>query len=210
MKSARSWKAPGLVLLLALSAGGAFIWLASRQQEIAESAAENLRLGPLSAEDPFLERSGRNIRLADLRGKTWVAGFLFTRCAGPCPHVMAEMAALASALERDSVRVVGFTVDPDHDTPEILAAYAANFRLPDNLWLLTGSKESLYGLIREGFKLGVAEEPSGTTGNHLITHSQRLVLIDPQGMIRGYYDSFDPEAVYRLRESARRLAREGR
>src|SRR5207245_4926542 len=97
------------------------------------------------------ERSGKTVTDADLRGKVWVASFVFTRCTGPCPQVTATVARLQNELkDRADVRFVTFTVDPEHDRPEVLARYAANFNADADRWLfLTGDQEKIYSLLRE-------------------------------------------------------------
>ena len=74
------------------------------------------------------ERTGKAVSRADLSGKVWVASFVFTRCAGPCPLVTSTMARLQHDLAgQEGVFLVTFTVDPDNDTPEVLRQYAADF-----------------------------------------------------------------------------------
>src|ERR1700730_4528949 len=74
------------------------------------------------------DRSGETIHCADLLGKVWVAGFAFTRCTGPCPQVTGTMGCLQSEFQKQlDFRLVSFSVDPDHDTPEVLERYAKTF-----------------------------------------------------------------------------------
>jgi len=147
------------------------------------------------------ERSGRTVTSRDLAGRFWVADFVFTRCTGVCPLLTARMSSLVHALrsERD-MRFVSFSVDPEYDTPEVLSRYAAAQGADDERWLfVTGRHEALYRLIGEGFKLSVAsQEPGQPQAGELITHSDRFVLVDPQGRIRGYYHGDDEETIGRL------------
>src|SRR5947209_4017197 len=104
------------------------------------------------------ERSGRPVSEETLRGKVWVASFIFTRCTGNCPQVTRTMEDLQKDLHlarRDDVRLVTFTVDPDRDRTKELQVYAEHFHADPGKWLfLTGSKEQIYGLLRDGFKVG--------------------------------------------------------
>jgi cytochrome oxidase Cu insertion factor (SCO1/SenC/PrrC family) len=145
-------------------------------------------------------RDGRTVRLADLAGKPWIADFIFTRCPASCPVMTARMARLNRDLPEDSaVRLVSFTVDPDHDTPQVLQQYAASFKAPDRWLFLTGDKRALYHLSREGFKLGIEMNPQPATGSiEPILHSTRFVLVDGEGRIRGYYEGFDEESMGKL------------
>lgn len=137
------------------------------------------------------ERSGRPVTRHDLLGKVWVAAFVFTRCAGPCPQVSGTMARLQSELAaQPDVVLVSITVDPEHDTPLVLEAYAARYGADPDRWLfLTGSEKEVYDLIRGSFLMGV-EQTRGearTPGNEVI-HSTKLAVVDRKGQLRGLYD----------------------
>jgi cytochrome oxidase Cu insertion factor (SCO1/SenC/PrrC family) len=183
---------PVALLLLALGlAGGLFALVRARPvPETTPSAADDLDVGPVP-DFALTERSGRTVTRADLLGKVWVAGFVFTRCNGTCPQVCATLARVQkeTAGEPD-VRLVAFTVDPRHDTPEVLRRHAERYQADPERWLfLTGDRDEIYGLIRTGFLLGV-EETQGTArrpGNE-VTHSSRLALVDRRGHVRGYFD----------------------
>jgi cytochrome oxidase Cu insertion factor (SCO1/SenC/PrrC family) len=133
------------------------------------------------------ERSGRTVTLADLRGKIWVASFVFTRCTGPCPQVTGTMARLQNekvVTNHDDVFLVSFTVDPDRDNLADLREYADHFGADKERWLfLTGPKEVIDPLCEKGFGLGLEREAGKE-----ITHSTRLVLVDRKGHKRGYFD----------------------
>lgn len=138
------------------------------------------------------ERSGKTITNSDLTGKIWVADFIFTTCPGPCPLVTASMAKVQQATARDPrVQLVTFTVDPQDDTPPVLAAYANKFGAdPNRWWFLTGAEKPLYDLIRNGF-YQVVQDNRGQPpqeGQFIVTHSTKMVLIDAEGTVRGFYD----------------------
>lgn len=144
------------------------------------------------------ERGGRTVSSGELAGKVWVADFIFTTCAGPCPLMSTHMAALQRATEGMDVPLVSFTVDPERDTPEVLAEYAKRYNADPERWLfLTGEKQALYDMIRKGFLLAVDDgslTEGGKPGPGIITHSVKFVLVDRQGRIRGFY-SGDSAAV---------------
>jgi len=142
------------------------------------------------------ERSGQTVTRDDLKGKVWVASFVFTRCTGPCPQVTATMARLQTELkltETPDVRLVTFTVDPDKDTPDELKRYAANFKADPERWLfLTGLPEGeLHKLLKDGFKVTAQRSASPKPGDEF-DHSSRLAVVDKRGNIRGYYDGVRP------------------
>lgn len=137
-----------------------------------------------------------------LRGRVWIADFVFTRCPGPCPILSANMAGLQKRLP-DSVGLLSFTVDPDHDSPELLTLYARKLSADPQRWFfVAGEKSALLRLFRDGFKLAVADDPSAPG---MIAHSTKFVLIDRRGVIRGYYDGEDPESIRRLEADAKTL-----
>jgi protein SCO1/2 len=168
------------------------------------------RFGPVP-EFRLTERSGREVGLDDLRGQVWVAAFVFTRCSTSCPQLSGSMARLQAELaDLPGVRLVSFSVDPEHDTPAVLSEYAGRFQAdPERWWFLTGDRAGLYRLVREGFHLGVeANQGDARTPGNEVMHSNHLVAVDRQGQIRGYYDGRQPEDVDRLRDKVRHLARE--
>jgi len=105
------------------------------------------------------ERNGREVALAALREKVWIANFIYTHCTDTCPLQSARMARLQADLAAEAdVRLVSITVDPEADTPQVLAEYATRFAADPDRWLfLTGEKGPIYTLIQEGFHLSVAD-----------------------------------------------------
>jgi protein SCO1/2 len=149
------------------------------------------------------DQETRVITRKDLAGKIWIADFIFTSCGGICPDMTGAMRRLQDKLPPD-IQFVSFSVDPAHDTPDVLAAYAAKAGADSKRWFfLTGDREALYKLSMEGFKLPV-DDTTGTTVEP-VTHSSRFVLVDRDGEIRGYYGMDDAGAMERLAADARRL-----
>jgi protein SCO1/2 len=134
-----------------------------------------------------------------LRGQVWVADFIFTTCNGPCPRMTSQMRQVQDALTGvGHVKLVTFTVDPEHDTPEALAQYAKRQKADPNRWVfLTGSRETLHSLCREAFLLGNVD------GN--LNHSTRFVLVDRESRVRGYYDTSEASSIPKLIEDIRSL-----
>jgi len=147
------------------------------------------------------ERSGQTVRRADLLGKTWVAAFIFTRCAGPCHQVSGTMAHLQHDLAGTrGVVLVSFTVDPEFDRPEVLRAYADRFKADPHDWLfLTGKQDEIHRLIVDSFHLGVQKNSGpGVEPGFAVEHSTKLALVDPAGQIRAYFDGTAPEVLPKL------------
>lgn len=138
---------------------------------------------------------------ARLDGRVWIANFMFTTCPGPCPRMSSQMHQVQNELEAEGIRLVSFTVDPEHDTPEVLLEYSQRFKASPGVWyFLTGAREDLNHLSKDVFQLG---EVDGS-----LEHSTRFVLVDPRGQIRGYYSTAEPDAVANVIRDARALLKD--
>ena len=153
----------------------------------------------------LVERAGTPLTQDDLRGKVWIADFIFTRCPDVCPVLTTRMRDLQKTLEaaRADVALVSFSVDPGHDTPEALSAYATVHGAAPGWLFVTGDRDVVAGLLQNGFHVAFADDGPATGP---ITHSDRFVLVDEQLRIRGYYHGDDPEDLARLADDARHLA----
>jgi protein SCO1/2/putative membrane protein len=158
----------------------------------------------------LVERSGRAVTDADLAGRVWVAAFVFTRCPLSCPKITSVMKGLQGKFEGTGVKLVSVSVDPEHDTPEVLAEYARRFGAdPDRWWFLTGPKAEVVGLIHDRFLLPVeaASDDDRRAGAEAFSHSARLALVGRGNTVLGYFDSGDRAEVEALVARARRLDR---
>jgi protein SCO1/2 len=207
----------GLLFILLAAVVGTAVWsglsLWPRQRGWNERPLEGLRSFGTVPKFSLIERSGRRFQLADLRGKIWIANFFYTTCTDTCPLQSAALAKLQSDVtDWTDVKLVSISVDPEHDSPPVLSQYAERYRAePDRWFLLTGDKEAIYRLAREGFRLSVASaSESGEPDGNTFIHSPRFVLVDREGRIRGYYDSLDPEAIRRLHRDLRTVLGEDR
>jgi len=157
------------------------------------------------------ERRGQPFGLADLRGKVWVADFIFTNCAGTCPIMttaMTDIQKMALAENLDDVRLVSITVDPERDSLAVLQRFADGYgALKDRWYFLTGDGAAIQQLANKGFLLSAATSTGGAAEEPII-HSNRFVLVDRQGRIRGYYDGTDEESVKLLLKDIKALYRE--
>jgi cytochrome oxidase Cu insertion factor (SCO1/SenC/PrrC family) len=136
-----------------------------------------------------------------MRGKVWIADFVFTRCAGPCPLMTAQMAKLQKSLPQADIHFLAISVDPTHDTPGVLKTYAAEQGLdPQRTRLLTGDEKSVYQLALD---LKISALPAG--GNNPIIHSSRFILIDQRGTVRGHYSMEHSEQIASLKQDAESL-----
>jgi protein SCO1/2 len=193
------------VAILGIS-GGTLLWLTlAPRPDLSGWSAPALEglnnYGPVP-EFALTERNGDPATLADMRGKIWIADFIYTTCTDTCPMQSAAMARLQDKFaQQPDLRLVSFSVDPERDTPDVLARYAARFNASADRWLfLTGAKQEIGRLVQEGFRLSATALTDASSNESIILHSPRFVLIDRNAEIRGYYDSRDRDALDRLKE----------
>jgi protein SCO1/2 len=145
-------------------------------------------------------QTGEKVRLADLKGKVWVADTFFTTCTGPCPMMSSRLRSVAKEVSSlANVRFVSFTVDPAHDTAQALLEYSRHFPATPGRWyFLTGPQDVLNKVSKDGLHL------SQVDGS--LDHSTEFALVDADTLVRGYYLPFDREELKRLIEDVRSLA----
>lgn len=155
----------GLILIvLGVISAGALAWLrpvpGSRHGVL--NASQTLQVSSEVPSFSLIDQSRRRITREDLLGKVWIANFIFTSCQLTCPRQSATMAQLQTDLASEpDIRLVSITIDPDHDTPEVLARYAERFHADLQRWLfLTGEERAIYALAQDGFHLAAGVVPA--------------------------------------------------
>lgn len=175
------------------------------------TAALQASLPTLGGLQPFalLDHAGNSFTAETMRGKVWVAAFMFTRCPTICPAMTRRMKALQQAANSSDVplHLVSFSVDPDNDTPAVLSAYIAKNQVDTKTWsFVTGDSVVIREAAERGFKIGVEGQADPKAAGFGITHGSHLVLVDAGLNLRGYYQSSDPERVKQLLADAKALA----
>lgn len=137
----------------------------------------------------FTDHRGEPFSSHHLAGRVWIANFMFTSCPDVCPLLTQRMLALRNRLEGESIHFVSFTVDPEADTPEVLKKYAIEQGAHHENWsFLTGELDAVRKVVVDGFKQSM--EKLREEGKPLnVLHGSHFVLVDSQGIIRGYYAS---------------------
>jgi protein SCO1 len=163
------------------------------------------------------DQSGRAFGRDDLRGKVWVADFVFTSCSDACPRLTQRMRSLQDRLDpHERVGLLSISVDPERDTPEKLRDYGKTYGAREDVWrFLTGSPTEVERTVVKGFKIAMAKVPLETEGPPTedelraqafdIMHGDRLVLVDSAARIRGYYVA-DDAGLNAILRAARALA----
>jgi cytochrome oxidase Cu insertion factor (SCO1/SenC/PrrC family) len=190
----------GLAVVL-VSAGvlvvvtGAALYQRSQAAAIVDShpvsapASQSSETGLLT-EFTLTERSGRPFHSADLDGKVWVTSFFFASCPSACRSQNEQIKQLASDFGSRGVTFVSITCDPEIDTPDVLSRYADLFNADPQQWLfLTGDLTYIRRIAGEIFQLPLDKQ----------THSERLIVIDRSGQVRGRFHWNNPDQIAEMR-----------
>ena len=150
----------------------------------------------------FTNSDGNTVTLDNLKGKVWVADFIFTTCTMACPMMTGNMNIVHKKFKKnDNVRLVSISVYPEYDTPEVLKNYASQYDADTEKWLfLTGKEGAVKDIIRDGFKIGDYED--------IIFHSEKFALVDKKGIIRAYYNGMKSEDMKQLKKDINALLKQ--
>ena len=133
----------------------------------------------------LMERSGAMVRSEELKGEPYVVCFFFSTCPGTCKRQSSQMRLLQGKFKGQPIRLVSISVDPEVDTPEVLATYADSFNADPKQWLfLTGKLDDIIRVGTEMFFLPGVERRG---------HPDRFCLVDAQGDLVGSYVWLDEE-----------------
>ena len=150
------------------------------------------------------DESGKIFSAKSLQGKIYVTSFFFTRCGTICPKITTQLSRVQDTFLGDpEVQLLSISVDPKFDQPEKLAQYAKRFDANKSQWhFLTGEKKMIYPLVLKGFHVPLADaseyDAAIKNPDETFIHSERLVLVDKEGIIRGFYDGTNKKEVDRL------------
>jgi protein SCO1/2 len=145
----------------------------------------------------FINQYNQKVTEETIKGKIYIADFFFATCESICPKMSTQLVTVQNAFAKDdSVLILSHTVNPMHDTVEVLKKYAERFGATKNKWhLLTGNKKEIYDMARYSYLVNALEDDGSAEG---FLHSELFVLIDSKKRIRGFYDGTDNVAVAKL------------
>ncbi|OSZ78105.1 hypothetical protein CAP35_07530 [Chitinophagaceae bacterium IBVUCB1] len=159
---------------------------------------------------------GEQVSLNDgLKGKMVLINFFFTNCPTICPQMSSNIEMLQDAFRKDpkkkttldtAIHFVSISVDPERDSFPVLRAYADRYKAnPDHWWFLTGDRQTIYNYARKQLFVNMQE---GTGGVDDFLHSEKLVLLDSNRYIRGYYNGRDTADIIRCADDIVILTRQ--
>lgn len=144
----------------------------------------------------LLNQTGAKFTDSDLRGRVHLASFIYTRCSGVCPALVASLRRVDRALQDDRFRIVSYSVTPDLDPPDVLAAYGAERNIDPKRWILaTGDKSEIFRLARESYFASDEVMSKTLADPNAFLHTEKLLLVDGAGKLRGVYDGTLPSDV---------------
>lgn len=144
----------------------------------------------------LIERNGELVKSEQLLGQPYVVSFFFSTCPSICVQQNQKLKELQDTFEGEGVRFVAISVDPETDTPEVLTEYAARFGADPEQWLfMTGDLTYIRRIGGEIFRQPVNKQ----------FHTERFVLVDPEGKIEGFYNWPDKPQYKKLQEKIREM-----
>ena len=151
------------------------------------------------------DQNGQKVTLKTFDNKIFVVNFFYTHCPAICGQMNSNVSQLASIYAKNKmVYFVSITVDPARDSVSALKKYAAGFKGSGAKWLfLTGDTSAIYNLARKGFLVNALQ-----TGKDDFIYSDKLVLIDEEKRIRGYYTGASVDEADRLGDEIKVLISE--
>lgn len=158
----------------------------------------------------FVNQDGKTVTNKDVEGKVYVVEYFFTTCKGICPKMNENMAEVYQAFRgNDDVMILSHTVDPKKDTVEAMKAYSLQFEADPKQWLfLTGDKKELYDMARYSYLVTAVDDTAQVDIQSDFIHTDRFVLVDRTGRIRGQYEGTNKASVQQLIGDIKELLRE--
>lgn len=155
----------------------------------------------------FINQDKQTVTQTDFKGKVYVADFFFVTCPTICPVMKKNMLTVYQEFRDDpEVKILSHTIDPEHDSPEVLKQYAADLGVKGNMWqFVTGNREAIYEIGQKHYMVSAMEDSSQAGG---YIHSGAFVLIDKDRHIRGMYDGTTEEGTRKLKEDMKILLKE--
>ncbi len=163
----------------------------SEKSKITESIQHSHKLQDPMKKIPafsFVNQNGNTITNNSVEGKVYVADFFYTSCEAACPMMTTELTKVQNSINKSApFRIVSYSLDPENDSVPVLRSFAKKFNAIDSIWyFLTGPKEEIYALGKDGYLQTVLDDSAS-----FVNHTQKLILVDKDGMIRGFYNALD-------------------
>lgn len=151
------------------------------------------------ADFSLVTQDGVTMTRSDVLGKVHIASFIYTRCAGICPAMVTQLAKVQKAIAGRDAWLVSYSVTPQDDTPESLAAFGTMRGIDSDRWkLVTGDPEQVYGLARTSYFADDGRLDAGKAASEQFLHTEKALLVDHKGHLRGVYNATLPHEIDKL------------
>ncbi|MFJ8261217.1 SCO family protein [Rummeliibacillus sp. NPDC094406] len=160
----------------------------------------------------YTNQNGDEVSLDNLKGKPWLAMFIFTNCETVCPPMTANMMDIQKAFKEKGLKdynIVGFSIDPENDSPKVLKKYLAQYPVPDDSkWnLLTGySQDEIADLARKSFKTVVKDDPN----SNQVIHGTSFYLVNQEGVVVKSYNGYQNVSTDTIASDMEALIEDGK
>jgi protein SCO1/2 len=180
-------KARAIVVALAIAAVGTAFTAAWARTKMMHAPMPHIATLPAME---FAAHDGSKVTRADFDGRVTVVDFIFTRCATSCPRLSERMAEARKALDADvragQLRFLSISVDPEHDTPEVLATFAARYGADAPAWrFATGPVDEIERVVVQGFRTGLTRSAKRAEVGDIV-HGEKFIVVDRKGDIRAF------------------------
>jgi protein SCO1/2 len=159
------------------------------------------------ADFALVDQASAPVSRGSLDGEPWVASFVFTRCPLVCPRLSERMRTLQALAKghAEPLRLVTFSVDPEHDVPDVLKSYADGYGADRATWMFLTGSEAQVAAVARSFSVALEGKADAGKADFGIMHSGHLILVDGRGRIRGYYPSSEDGVENRILADLERL-----
>lgn len=168
-----------------------------RLDKVSNSSNENKKLVEIGSAPKFelVNQNNKKVSNESYKGKVYVLEFFFTTCPTICPKMNLSMLSIENTFfGNPNFGIVSISIDPTHDTPEVLKAHAKLLGVKSSNWnFLTGDQTYIFDMANKGFNLYVGKNDK-ISGN--FEHSGLFALIDKNGKIRCRKDDFGNPILY--------------
>jgi protein SCO1/2 len=147
------------------------------------------------------DQNGKPFSSEALKGKIWLANFVFTSCAVECPLLTQQMSLVRRNMgDRPDIGFVSFSVDPQTDTPQRLLDYSKPYGTDPRWSLLTGDIEKVTELVTKKFVVPLTRDEGleKSSTDRAISHSDKMLIIDGNGVVRYFCDGLNQRTVESL------------
>lgn len=155
-------------------------------------------------------QTGASITDRDMAGRVHVASFIYTRCSAICPMLVSNLKRVQAAVHDPGMLLVSYSVTPDLDSPAVLELFGREQGIAPDRWkLVTGDRDQIYALARNSYFASDERLRATLDQADAFLHTEKLVLVDRRGKLRGVYDGTQPFEIDHVIDDARALLAEG-